>query len=580
MNSQKRPIVKSISPKLKRRTAKAASPQPGLPFVSPERKPAKEALRTSETRYRRLFETAKDGILILDAETGVVIDVNPFLIHMLGFSQEEICGKELWELGFFKDVTANKANFKQLIQKKYIRYENLPLETADGRKFHVEFVSNVYQEDHHAVIQCNIRDITERMRAEELLQESEERYRNLIEMSPEAIAVHQQGKFVYVNPSGEKLIGAQTHQDLIGKPILDIVHPAYRESVIKRIRQTVNGDKASLTEEKFIKFDGAPIDVEVTAIPFTYQGKPATQVVVRDITEQKQAEIALAEERNLLVTLMDNLPDPIYFKDVHSRFIRVNQAFARRLGMNDPAQMIGKTDFDFFRKEHARAAYEDEQAIIRTGQPVVDKEEEESFPDGHTLWVSTTKMPRRDLQGQIVGTFGISHDITEHKQTEEKLRKSETQFRALFEQAAVGVALVETKTGRFLDINQKYCDFLGYSREEMRHSNFQSITVLDDIQKDVDQMALLLSEKISEFSMDKRFLRKDGTVVWGNLTVSPLWKPGEAVSEYYDIGVVQDITALKNAEEALRENEEKLRVLFEQLPIGVSLLDQNRKVVC
>ena len=102
------------------------------------------SMAASETRYRRLFESTQDGILILDAGSGMVIDVNPLLVRMLGFSKAEICGKELWELGFFKDIAAEKSNFKELQRKKHIRYDDLPLETAGRRKFRVEFVSNGY----------------------------------------------------------------------------------------------------------------------------------------------------------------------------------------------------------------------------------------------------------------------------------------------------------------------------------------------------------------------------------------------------------------------------------------------------
>jgi PAS domain S-box-containing protein len=120
------------------------------------------ALRASEVKYRRLFEAAKDGILILDAETGMIADVNPFLIELLGLSQEDFLGKTIWELGFISDIVANRANFLQLQQKGYVRYEDMPLEAADGRRHDVEFVSNVYEVNNRKVIQCNIRDITER----------------------------------------------------------------------------------------------------------------------------------------------------------------------------------------------------------------------------------------------------------------------------------------------------------------------------------------------------------------------------------------------------------------------------------
>lgn len=128
-------------------------------------------LKASELRYRRLFESAKDGILILDAATGMVVDVNPFLIDLLGFSHDQFLGKAIWELGFLKDVVANEAKFAKLRTEEYVRYDHLPLETKDGRKIEVEFVSNVYLVNGGEVIQCNIRDVTERRKAEEVVQQ-------------------------------------------------------------------------------------------------------------------------------------------------------------------------------------------------------------------------------------------------------------------------------------------------------------------------------------------------------------------------------------------------------------------------
>jgi PAS domain S-box-containing protein len=139
-----------------------------------ERAETAEALRDSEVRYRRLFEAAKDGILILDAETGMVVDVNPCLVKLLGSPREAFLGKKVWELGFFKDIVANQDNFAELQEKEYIRYEDKPLETSDGRRVEVEFVSSLYRVNHHKLIQCNIRDITERKALEEQLRRSQE----------------------------------------------------------------------------------------------------------------------------------------------------------------------------------------------------------------------------------------------------------------------------------------------------------------------------------------------------------------------------------------------------------------------
>lgn len=140
-------------------------------------KRAENALGASEMRYRRLFESAKDGILILNADSGRIVDVNPFLTELTGYSREEYLGKQLWEIGPFKDIAASRASFADLQSKHYVRYEDLPLEDRKGRKIDVEFVSNVYPVGDHHVIQCNVRDITARKRAEETREKLEEQLR-------------------------------------------------------------------------------------------------------------------------------------------------------------------------------------------------------------------------------------------------------------------------------------------------------------------------------------------------------------------------------------------------------------------
>ena len=148
-----------------------------------ERKKMEEALKISEASYRRLFEAAQDGILILDAETGQITDVNPFMVEMLGYSHEELLGKKLWEIGTFRDIEASKATSSELKSKGYVRYHDLPLETKEGRPIAVEFVSNVYLVNHHKVIQCNIRDTTERkLHAEALKKSHNELERQSVEL--------------------------------------------------------------------------------------------------------------------------------------------------------------------------------------------------------------------------------------------------------------------------------------------------------------------------------------------------------------------------------------------------------------
>jgi diguanylate cyclase (GGDEF)-like protein/PAS domain S-box-containing protein len=183
--------------------------------------PGEPDLRDSELRYRRLFEAAQDGILILDAETGAITDVNPFLIKMLGYSREEFVEKKLWEVGAFRDVEASQEAFRALQKNEYIRYKDLPLRARDGRLIQVEFVSNVYWAGAEKVIQCNIRDITERKQAEDALVKSEARLRE------QSVRDHLTGLFNrrYMEETLEReLLRASRKELSLGISMLDVDH--------------------------------------------------------------------------------------------------------------------------------------------------------------------------------------------------------------------------------------------------------------------------------------------------------------------------------------------------------------------
>jgi two-component system CheB/CheR fusion protein len=196
-----------------------------------------EALLSSEVRYRRLFESAKDGILILDAETGTIIDVNPFLADLLGYPKEDLVEKDIWEIGFFKDIAANKEKLFELQEKEYVRYDNLPLETVDGRKINVEFVSNVYLANKKKVIQCNIRDITERKRSEKALILSENRLHTLFQTIPDLIWLKDvEGKYLACNPMFSRFFGA-SEAEIKGKTDYDFVNKELADFFLENDRQ-------------------------------------------------------------------------------------------------------------------------------------------------------------------------------------------------------------------------------------------------------------------------------------------------------------------------------------------------------
>ncbi|MDP3148791.1 MAG: PAS domain S-box protein [Ignavibacteria bacterium] len=248
------------------------------------------ALIASETRYRRLFEAARDGILILDAETGMIVDVNPFLIQLLGFSKEQFLEKTIWEIGSLKDIVANQDNFLELQQKEFVRYEDIPLETFDGQDINVEFVSNVYVVNNKKVIQCNIRDITERKRAEEVLRKAEKTFRFLFENNPLCMWVYdlQTLSFLAVNDAAVNKYG-YTREEFLSMTLKDIRPPEdislLLDDVVKE-RTTLQHSEGWRHKLK----DGRIIIVEIASHTIDFEGHEAVLVVALDITERKQAE--------------------------------------------------------------------------------------------------------------------------------------------------------------------------------------------------------------------------------------------------------------------------------------------------
>lgn len=193
-----------------------------------------ELLRESEVRYRRLFESAKDGILILDAETGMINDVNPFLINLLGYSHEEFVGKAIWELGFFKDFVANKENFEELKSREYIRFEDMPLETYDGSRIEVEFVSSVYLVNNKKVIQCNIRDITAHNQTKEALENQLRQAQKMEAVGRLAggIAHDFNNMLTVINSYAEFVIAGLRPGDPVRKDVEEILKAGERSAVL------------------------------------------------------------------------------------------------------------------------------------------------------------------------------------------------------------------------------------------------------------------------------------------------------------------------------------------------------------
>jgi two-component system cell cycle sensor histidine kinase/response regulator CckA len=265
-----------------------------------ERKRALDALSASEARYRRLFETAQDGILILDAHSGLITDVNPFLVHLLDYSREDFIGKTLWDIGPFKQIQASKAAFRQLLDQEYVRYDNLPLEARSGRLVNVEFVSNVYGVNGASVIQCNIRDITARRRTEEELVKSEERFSKAFRLSPLAITIstERDGRYLDVNEAFLLMLG-YTRSDVIGRTAKELgywARPAYHLEMIQKLEE---GGRVRGLRTQYATSNGEIREAEVSAELIELEGQACVLAITRDITESQHLEAQFRQAQKM-----------------------------------------------------------------------------------------------------------------------------------------------------------------------------------------------------------------------------------------------------------------------------------------
>ncbi|MCX6268637.1 MAG: response regulator [Bacteroidetes bacterium] len=272
-----------------------------------------------------------------------------------------------------------------------------------------------------------------RISSDKALRESEERYRGLLMNLNAGVVVHApDSSIIMCNPKASELLGLSESQ-MMGKVDTDPHWKFLREDSTP-LKQDNYPVVQVLSSKKSIKDFRLGVQRPETndIVWLTVNGSPVldknneiSEVVISflDITERKQAEDALHQEQNLMEILMDNIPDHLYFKDLESRFIRISKSNNESFHLKNSADAIGKTDFDFFTEEHARAAYLDEQEIIRTGKSLI-REERETWADRPDTWASSTKMPLRNAEGNIIGTFGISRDISDRKRFEEEILKA------------------------------------------------------------------------------------------------------------------------------------------------------------
>jgi two-component system, cell cycle sensor histidine kinase and response regulator CckA len=534
-----------------------------------ERKRAEQALRASEARYHRLFEAAQDGILIVDVTTRRILDANPFLTKLLGYPYAELVGKELWEIGLFPDREATEAAFRTLQAQGYIRYDDRRLATNDGRRIEVEFVSNIYDAGEDQVMQCNIRDVSERKQADEALRKSEERYRTLIAATTAIVwDSPASGKFDSLQPAWTAFTG-QTLAEHRGWGWLDVVHLDDREKSARAWAAAVTARSDYRMEHRLRRSDGEYRQMSVRAVPITERSGVIREWVGvhTDITEQHRAEEGLRESRERLAAALAASGSGTFRWNIVSDALEWDDQLDRLFGL--PPGTTPQSLENFLAMVHP----DDRAGVV--GRCRKCKEQGADFamefrvvrPDGTVRWLDDRGQTSRGLDGRPDYMTGACVDITERKQADEALRTSVDEFRMLAE-SVPNIVWYTGPDSKCSYLNPQWMNYTGATLEESLGDGWIRSFHPEDRQRALDAWNDAMATG-STYAVEVRLKRADGNYRWWLARCVPHRDDAGNIIKWF--GTCTDIDELKRTETERAELFAQLTLQFERMPLAYLL---------
>jgi len=535
-----------------------------------ERERSEAELKSKTALLGAQINSTIDGILVLDTASQRILQNRRFF-EIFKFPPElQASSDGAQAREYAKSLMKDPAAF----QAKFDYLKNRPMETSrdeielkDGTVLDRYSAPVVDEAGHHYGRIWTFRDITERKRSEDKLRQLS----MAVEQSPAVVVITDPtGKINYVNRKFTECTGYSPSEVLGKNP--RILNSGYSSpETYKALWQTITQGCEWRGEFRNRKKNGELYWEAATITPILDSAGAITNFLAlkEDITSQKAAErnlakakivaeeanrklrakhLALEEERQILRALINNVPDLMFVKDAQSRFVVANAQTARSMRVSTPNELLGKTDFDFLPPEIARNFYEDDQEVLRSGNPLYNREELCLDENGNEIQVLTTKVPIRDREGKITGIAGVGRNISARKQMENALREAEQKFRGIFDNAPVGI-FQSTPEGRFLNVNPSMASIFGYdSPEEM-------VTLIDDIDrqfyavsKDRDDFKARVASLGGVQSYECEAYRKDGKRIWLSMSVRGIFEGGVAIR--YE-GMCEDITQQKLLREQL-----------------------------
>ncbi|MFZ4401632.1 MAG: PAS domain S-box protein [Bacteroidales bacterium] len=546
-------------------------------------------LKKTKERFQTLLDLAPDAFFQGDAK-GNFIEVNQSAVELTLFSREELLTMNMKDLFSPEIENSNPLRYDLLEKGETIKSEREIIRKDKSSRI-VEMNSKMMPD---RSFQSFFRDITERKKDESLLKENVNKYRDLVQNSPDAIVIYSNNKVIFVNDACLHLLAVSCEEELIGKPVLQFVHPDYRDFVTERMKLAMKGNVLPFAEEKVIRLNGSEIDVEIKAIPITLGNDTAVQLIIRDVTEQKQNEAFLSAKQRELADIIDFLPDATLGIDKNKCVIIWNKAIEEMTGITAD-EMIGKGDYAYTipfygekRSQLMDLVFKDNDKI-KNLYPEVKRNDKNitaeffcnALYNNKGAWISAKVSPLHDASGNIIGAIESLRDITEIKKAEINLIEKEHFIKSIAENSPDIIYLYDVKTNRNIYTNRSISKLLGYSSDEItdEYAGFFEKLIHPEDLKQFNEFYNNIDNWKDDcvYNFEYRILDKSGNYRWFKGSEKEFQRrEGKVVSL---IGTVRDITEKKLIDNSFKESEEKFRAVSEYSFNSICIINELGKII-
>jgi PAS domain S-box-containing protein len=535
-----------------------------------DRKRAEAALRESGEKFRAVIDQSFEFIGLMTPD-GILIEANRTALALIGIAESEVLGRPFWETPWWSHSPELKKKLKDAIRRaasgETVRFE-ASHPAGNGSFIMVDFSVKPVMDREGRILYLipEGRDITERKQKEDelrLMKISADR------SSDEVFWMDFAGNILYVNDAACRTTG-YSREEFLKMKIFDL-DPDFPPETWNASVSDLRKRKTQFITTRHRRRDGSIMDVEIVTVYVNQDDREYSFAYVRDITERKRTEDALFRSQQMLQIVLDSIPQRVFWKDRNSVYLGCNRPLAEDAGYQDCKDLIGKDDYATSYRATADIYREDDRLVMETGRPKINYEERQDKPDGSQAWLRTTKVPLRNKNGSIIGVMGTYEDITERKRAEVALRESEEKYRTLVESSFDGIAIHQD--GLLVYVNRTGARLLGSDNPETFIGKPAIEIVAPEFRERIQQRVQDAPQD-SQDLIREQFLRADGTLIDVDVTTTPsIWKGKPAGYVTF-----RDITAQIHAEEALRESEEKYRMLVEKSRDGVFIVQDGRLV--